>query len=835
MLIEFENKDSAPVEATYEFVLQENATVCAFTANIDGKDIKGKIMEKEAARDRYDNAIASGGGGYLLEESKKQELKVFTMSIGNLPPNKKATVKIEYVTEAALYDGKITVVIPRTTQEKEVTSSFPRQLIFNMSARFDMSQPILDITSLNHEFSIFMTSETSAMATLMTSNVTRPCDIELFIRLRSPQNMPLYQIQQQENEKVIAVSFAPNVDGSPVLEMFMLIDCSGSMQGESILKAKETLENFLHKLPPSTLFNIVVFGSNHRFLFSSSMEYSPETLRIALDNVKGIQADMGGTELLQPLQAIFARKPREGIPQQIFILTDGQVDLRDQCIQLVRSHARTTRVFTFGIGTGVDVDLVRGLAKAGEGRCEIITDTSSMPERVMSQLNASLKPALSELSCSWGSLDVAQAPFILPPLYSGSRFVVYGLLRSPITSESDVVLSARVTNRPISLTVRVSPTRVTTGTHIFKLFARALLRDLEEGRSYMHNGSILPDVAKREAIQVSRKYNVLSSYTSFVAVESRTEAVAATMKLKTVAIGQIPPTSTTNSLFCFGSVSMAPSAIPGSHQPLCDLFSAPPPPRPSFNADPFMPSPMQPGMGMGLSSGPLFGMPQGMPPTAHPQMYPAASFACTPSIPAMLPIQPTPFAFSQQQQQQQQQLQLPLQQTPCDRILALVSPTGLWNSSSEVLRLLGLDVFLLFTPRELQSIPNPDAVYITCIVCLYLRKKFPTEQAKWNAAVNKALTVVTSATASLPKQLIPLVCTQGHALRLMSYTELLSENRGYTAGFVCDLCFSPSGPAFPTVYHCSPCTFDLCVSCVNGGTPSAVHLARKCLVDNHLV
>ena len=61
-------------------------------------------------------------------------------------------------------------------------------------------------------------------------------------------------------------------------------------------------------------------------------------------------ANLGGTNLKSPLEAIFKEKTKEGIPRQLFILTDGEVDNTQECLDVVRFHADTTRVFTFGIG-----------------------------------------------------------------------------------------------------------------------------------------------------------------------------------------------------------------------------------------------------------------------------------------------------------------------------------------------------------------------------------------------------------------------------------------------------------------------------------------------------
>lgn len=78
-----------------------------------------------------------------------------------------------------------------------------------------------------------------------------------------------------------------------------------------------------------------------------------------------MKADLGGTNILRPLREVLQSKPKEGYPRQLFVLTDGEVSNTQECINFVRKHSDTTRVFTFGIGNEASQELVKGLANAG--------------------------------------------------------------------------------------------------------------------------------------------------------------------------------------------------------------------------------------------------------------------------------------------------------------------------------------------------------------------------------------------------------------------------------------------------------------------------------------
>ncbi len=63
----------------FKFPLDSASSVCAFKAEMDGKDIIGKVLERQQAENKYDDAIASGQGAYLLTQSTT-EPNMFSMS-----------------------------------------------------------------------------------------------------------------------------------------------------------------------------------------------------------------------------------------------------------------------------------------------------------------------------------------------------------------------------------------------------------------------------------------------------------------------------------------------------------------------------------------------------------------------------------------------------------------------------------------------------------------------------------------------------------------------------------------------------------------------------------
>ena len=137
-------------------------------------------------------------------------------------------------------------------------------------------------------------------------------------------------------------------------EYLFVIDCSGSMAGESrIGLARKAMLLFLKSLPTNCRFNIIRFGSRFEALFNDQVvrEYNEKNMREAEGLIKNMGADLGGTELLTPLLWLKERKPSENGVRQIFLLTDGEVSNVSEVTNICREMATYTRIFSFGLGT----------------------------------------------------------------------------------------------------------------------------------------------------------------------------------------------------------------------------------------------------------------------------------------------------------------------------------------------------------------------------------------------------------------------------------------------------------------------------------------------------
>ncbi|XP_013881794.1 von Willebrand factor A domain-containing protein 5A [Austrofundulus limnaeus] len=314
-------------------------------------------------------------------------------------------------------------------------------------------------------------------------------------------------------------------------EFVFLMDRSGSMgcpinnnkpQETRISSARDTLLLLLKSLPMGCYFNIYSFGSTFEHIFPKSVEYSEKTMEEAVKKVEGMDANLGGTEILRPLEHIFSQPCVPKQPRQLFVFTDGEVENTKDVIDLVKKNAGSHRCFSFGIGEGASSALINGLAKEGGGHPQFISGTDRMQAKVMQSLKYALQPAVQDISITWDLPQGVSATILSPPItaiFQGQRSLIYAQLtgQSSEAAEGSVMVKYTLAGHPSQdqLHFRLKPAE-DTGLTVHRLAARSVIRSLES-EERQHRGQ-QDDEKKKKVVELSVQSGVSSSFTAFIAV-----------------------------------------------------------------------------------------------------------------------------------------------------------------------------------------------------------------------------------------------------------------------------------------------------------------------------
>jgi hypothetical protein len=242
-------------------------------------------------------------------------------------------------------------------------------------------------------------------------------------------------------------------------------------------------------------------------------------------------------------------------------MTDGEISNVDQVLDLCRSMSTSTRIFSFGLGRSPSRSLIKGLARATNGRFVFIPPDTNVDVYVGEQLEKALQSSITNIQVKWNlGRNVTKVPTKTPPVYVNDRLIVYALANDDNESHvfyhnSSVELyndQHRIGEAKVTRILNVSDN----GT-IGRLAAKALILELQHSKlSLLNNKSgsrqarfeeqaeqerekLMNDEKeerKKRIIELSLKYNILSPYTAFVGIEKRVNGNNADMILREVPI-----------------------------------------------------------------------------------------------------------------------------------------------------------------------------------------------------------------------------------------------------------------------------------------------------------
>ena len=113
-----------------------------------------------------------------------------------------------------------------------------------------------------------------------------------------------------------------------------------------------------------------------------------------------IDADMCGNDMISPLKYISEHPQKKDYIKQVFLLTDGEDDRISICA-MVQANRDNFRVFTIGIGSDADRNLIIDVARNGSGRYIFIDDEDeNMNEKVIELLRLAISYAMMHVCLS---------------------------------------------------------------------------------------------------------------------------------------------------------------------------------------------------------------------------------------------------------------------------------------------------------------------------------------------------------------------------------------------------------------------------------------------------
>jgi Ca-activated chloride channel homolog len=527
----YRNEGQRAIEAKYVFPGSTQAAVYGMNVRLADRLITAQIREKQQARIEYDSAKKEGKTAALLEQHLPN---VFQMNVANIMPGDDVQVELRYTELLVPREGNYqfvfpTVVGPRynSPQSSQSGAQWVSQPFLPAGeaggAAFDIQVAIAspiglkEVRSSSHAIEVMQQGDQRAAVSLPAGGEARNNrDFILDYRLageRIESGVMLFR-GADENFFLAMVEPPKHTPASVISprEYIFVVDISGSMHGFPLETAKVLLRELIGNLKPSDSFNVLLFSGSNRFLAPRSVPATRANIEQAIHTINQMGGG-GSTELIPALKRVYAEPKAADVSRTVVVVTDGYVTVEREAFELVRRNLSQANVFSFGIGSTVNRHLMEGLARAGMGEPFIVTKPAQAGAEAARFRRMIESPVLTSVKARFEGLDVYDVePAQLPDVLGERPVLVFGKWRGE--ARGQVVIEGQGATGPYRNAVAVGPHIGQDSAALRYLWARHRIASLSDQEA-LEGG----DSQRKRITELGLQYNLLTQYTSFLAVD----------------------------------------------------------------------------------------------------------------------------------------------------------------------------------------------------------------------------------------------------------------------------------------------------------------------------
>ncbi|MFQ5608919.1 MAG: VIT and VWA domain-containing protein [Woeseiaceae bacterium] len=538
----FENPYATRIEAVYLFPLPEKSAINEFVMTIGDRRIRGILREKEEAREIYEQARSQGYRASLLVQHRPN---VFEQKVANIEPGKSIDIDIKYFHTLTYNDGWYSFVFPtvvgprfnppgtenpihaqpRGTQPAgngaTVTYLRPEERSghdLSIAVTVNAGVPIEELRS-THAIDSSRPQREKAVVSLTNKTTVPNRDFILDFKVagdRIRSNL-LTHVEPSSGQGYFTMMLYPpaGLEALPrqPMELVFVLDNSGSMSGRPIRQAKEAIAQALTHLREDDTFQIIRFSDNASHFGPAPVPATQQNIANALNYVRNLHGS-GGTMMIEGIKAALDFPHDPSRLRFVSFMTDGYIGNDKEIIGEVHKRIGASRVFSFGVGSSVNRYLLERMATEGRGAVAYLGPQDSGAEIMGSFFARISRPAMTDLSIDWGNMRVSDVyPSRAPDIFVGRPVFITGRFTGQASS---VVVSGLAGNETRQFVINPNDDDESSA-NLSKIWARLRIADLSDRQAWESDPGNELGIEIRET---ALRYQLMSDYTSFVAVDS---------------------------------------------------------------------------------------------------------------------------------------------------------------------------------------------------------------------------------------------------------------------------------------------------------------------------
>jgi Ca-activated chloride channel family protein len=554
----FHNPNGQDLDALYSFPVPDKAAVGEFIFWVDGKPVIGEVIEKEKARDIYNQEKQAGRQAALTE---KKGYKTFEISVTPVKAGQDVRIKLVYLQTTTMDSGIGRYVYPLEeggVDEEQLafwnnTDTVKEQFSFDLKIK--SSWPVKGVRvpgqalaqvqqSSDKDWHVGLNSQNHSVATNTHSAEDEKLeqaiqkdvsgqshawklnqDMVVYWRLADdlPGAVEMITYKPEANGRgTFMMTLTPGIDLKPITEgkdWIFVLDISGSMKGKYHTLA-EGVKRALKQMSPNDRIRVILFNNSASELTSGYTLASTNNINQLIQQVEAITPN-GGTNVYDGLEQAV-----DGLDSDrtsaVVLVTDGVANVgiteQKQFIELIKR--KDVRLFTFVMGNSANKPLLNNLTRASNGFALNVSNSDDIVGRIMLATSKVSFAALHDVKVKISGVKTKNIQPEEPvSLYRGEQLVLLGHYWTDQDKEAEVKFSTRISGEKKTYQSRFSFPAVTTEhPEIERLWAYHSIDTLQNQLDNFGNTGDFRD-NEQAIIDIAREYGLVTDYTSMIVLQ----------------------------------------------------------------------------------------------------------------------------------------------------------------------------------------------------------------------------------------------------------------------------------------------------------------------------
>jgi Ca-activated chloride channel family protein len=432
----FRNPGTRHIELVYTFPLPADAVLLSMGVRLGERQLTGKVVEKQEASGRYEDMLAEGDTAIMLERANDGS---YCLNFGNLGPGETGEITLRYA-QALRFEGDAlrvcipTVIAPRYgDRERDAGRAPPHApahdlfVLYPFALALQLGPAFAGATVASPSHKVATRATDTGVSVVLSGDAALDRDFVLTLAgLAGASSAIAAPDPVAPGQAAVLAGFRPRFADTAArpIRVKILVDCSGSMAGDSIAASRKALQAVVAGFGEGDRFSMSRFGDSveHR---NHHLWKTTEVTRLSAARWIGdLAANLGGTEMEAALASTFALDG--AAPSDVLLVTDGHIHAIDSVIEAARGAGH--RLFIVAIGSAASEGHVRRLAHATGGAVDFVAPGEGVEPAIRRMFARLRSPRLGELRLAWTSGRSARWASLPDAVFSGDTVHVYALV-----------------------------------------------------------------------------------------------------------------------------------------------------------------------------------------------------------------------------------------------------------------------------------------------------------------------------------------------------------------------------------------------------------------------